>query len=377
MSAASLSQELKEDFVLDKHKTIDTNKELTESTDKIDEKINENFTKLFDEIQKETKEKEYLDIIKLDNECVLNIKIENDCIYNMYGIDMELCSDEDKKNHRKNVREIAKKLEKDKLEEDLLINGITAAYGFYMDDEKLKSLMFKKILSRLSISNFKQFLEIMLSNYENSLEIFKRQEKEDIKINIILEECKNLRKINTRMLNFLKEINGNDDEKYLVALKQLTNNNWFLDSIASMSLSPGAQNNLMHNAIDRAFGKKDNEEPNIKNVNFNRIKMLIEYVPFDVWFCPWFENIEECAPIQLLSNCIGLFVDFQQKGELIRINSKKEIKDILVQFNTSMGDKHNLRFVISKYGSHNTTDLLFWFKDIPINDEYIDLSKFV
>lgn len=278
------------------------------------------FNKVINQLKFELKEQEdYVNEIKTDTKYEKDILIENLGIKEFFRIDMDTLTEENKKEIRKNYRKTdtiydSEIKESKKLENTLLIAD--------------------RLIESFTHNNFKSVLKLLREGSElfnlTSLKLFLPNQ---------YDEIMKLFESNDNLNNFVKMIVNDDeksDEKYLEALKNISIDDWFLASITPTKIPL-----VLHRAIYFSlcpYSHDATEEFNFLFMNTNRITMLLEHVPFDVWFCPWYVTMSGYNPIQYLTNMLKpIFVE--------NLFLRKKLSNIINQYKTSWGEKYKVKFI--------------------------------
>jgi hypothetical protein len=319
--------------------TLDTNKL---DTNKLDTKILDNKTSLlFEKIKKTLQNEineyqEYLLKIKSDPNGELYFDLEHFGINKQYNLDLDQLTDEKKKSIRLDYRSSDVVFMKKMLESK---------------EYSMSQTITSRLLKNLEIPEFVELLNIMCEGrdvfgsntttmsltddfYDEIEDVFKSNERLTEFSKIISASSDT--KINDDNNNNNNNKNNKDslDEKYLNSLKKLTPKDWFLASIAKMSIKP-----ILYLALEDALLPKDIDDPakiNLLFVKTNRVKMLLEHVPFDVWICSWHNSM---TPLQYLTHLVS------SKSFVQNIYLKKQLFQIIMHFKKYIGDKHQFRFI--------------------------------
>lgn len=304
---------------------------------------------------------EYIKEITEDLTFDKNLKLENENIKRLYNIDIgiDTCDEEVKKEERKKYRD--------------LINEEISSFEDLDLTTGNENIIFWKLCKTVTTPEFKEFFQL-ISDMQIIMhsDMVSFDEAKKIKNHIVNELAKKL-KSSVRIRNFSREISYKVDQRYLDAITKLTSDDWCIASmsgeIITLDLDDQLElSNILHKAIGYAFGCRETKEPDIALINTNKIKILFENVPVDIWLCPWY-ILNDLTPIQYLASLID--PKYIENAFL-----RKKIAEVINHFKKNIGDKYGLRLVVPKETKKVTpVDLTMFFKEIPIEDDFIVLDN--
>jgi hypothetical protein len=323
------------------------------------------FKRVIDQLKFEIKEySDYLDIIKGDEKCEKDVLVENDAIKASYRVDMSTLTEDKKQEMRAKFREdnsIRDKSVKESKDYETTLN---------IADRLIKAFEF---------TEFKDLLQILRDGCELFL-------IDTLTLNLpdkLKQELINMYDSNEKIQNLNKEVNNTggtdttDNSKLITALKELNSQDWFLISLtpAIGKLSP------IHRIIHDAMSQKDSKNMiSFILMKTSRIEALLEYVPVDVWLCPWYcvRHIMDLfkkysfTPIQYLTSWFKMV--FVQN-----IYLKKQLFEIISKYKKYIGDKYNLRFIRIKETDKIVlmyAPLNMYFKETVLDKGIFDMDNF-